>query len=76
MNWWMFAGAALAVICAAGHAVAGWSMFYRPIKSTLHSEVLAGLFTGVWHIITINLTLSAMVLGALGTGRLSDSVAV
>jgi hypothetical protein len=72
----MFAGAALAVICAAGHAVAGWSMFYRPIKSTLHSEVLAGLFTGVWHIITINLTLSAMVLGALGTGRLSDSVAV
>jgi hypothetical protein len=68
MNWWLLAGATMALICAAGHAIAGWSMFYRPIKSDLHSELHAGLFAGMWHIITINFTLSAIALIALSNG--------
>jgi hypothetical protein len=28
MNWWMLAGGLMALICTAGHAFAGWSMFY------------------------------------------------
>jgi len=65
MNWWMVAGGTMALICAVGHAIAGRSMFFRPIKSDLRSELHAVVFTGMWHIITINFTLSAMALVAL-----------
>ena len=40
-------------------------MFFRPIKSDLRSELHAVVFTGMWHIITINFTLSAIALVAL-----------
>jgi hypothetical protein len=29
----MFAGGLMAMSCAAGHAIVGFNMFYRPIKS-------------------------------------------
>jgi hypothetical protein len=67
MNWWMLAGGAMALICATGHAVAGRGVFYRPIKADLRSELHAGVFTGMWHIITINFALSAIALVALST---------
>jgi hypothetical protein len=75
MNWWMLAGGAMALICAAGHAVAGRGLFYRPIKSDLRSELLAGVFTGMWHIITIHFTLSAIALVALSIRGLDHAVA-
>lgn len=68
MNWWLLAGAVMAGISTAGHAFAGRSMFYQPIKSVLQSEVLGGVLTGMWHLITIHFTLSAIMLLALGTG--------
>jgi len=75
MNWWMVAGGMMALICAAGHAVAGQSMFYRPISADLRSELHAGVFAGMWHIITINFTLSAIALVALSTRGHGDAVA-
>jgi hypothetical protein len=75
MNWWMLAGGLMAAICAAGHAIAGLGMFYRPIKSDLRSELHAAVFTGMWHIITINFGLSAIALIALSTSGHGDSVA-
>jgi len=69
MNWWMVAGGTMALICAVGHAIAGQSMFFRPIKSNLRSELHAVVFTGMWHIITINFTLSAIALVALSAGH-------
>ena len=76
MNWWMVAGGTMALICAAGHAIAGRSMFYRPIKSDLRSELHAAVFTGMWHIITINFTLSAIALVALSALSCGNAVAV
>ncbi len=75
MNWWMLAGGTMALICAAGHAIAGWGMFYRPIKSDLRSELHAAVFAGMWHIITINFTLSAIALVALSNRSLAWLVA-
>ena len=75
MNWWMLAAGTMALICAVGHAIAGRSMFYRPIKSDLRSELHAGVFTGMWHIITINFTLSAIALVALNTCGNGNAVA-
>jgi len=75
MNWWMVAGGTMALICAAGHAIAGRSMYYRPIKSDLRGELRAAVFTGMWHIITINFTLSAIALIALGAGGHANAVA-
>ncbi len=66
MNWWMLAGGLMASICAAGHAVAGWSMFYRPIRSAISNELQAGVFTGMWHLITIHFMLSGLALIVLG----------
>jgi hypothetical protein len=71
----MLAGGMMALICAAGHAIAGLSMFYRPIKSDVRSELHAAVFTGMWHIITINFTLSAIALVALGTSGRGNAVA-
>ncbi len=75
MNWWMLAGGAMALICAAGHAVAGRGVFYRPIKADLRSELHAGVFTGMWHIITIHFTLSAIALVALSASGLGNAIA-
>jgi hypothetical protein len=63
MNWWMLAGAVMAAICAGGHAFAGWNTFYRPIASAITDELQAGVFTGMWHMITIHFALSALALG-------------
>jgi hypothetical protein len=70
VNWWMLAGAAMAAICAAGHAVAGWNMFYRPIRSAITEELAGGVLTGMWHLITIHFALSALALdvGAVERG--------
>ena len=69
MNWWMFAGGIMALTCAAGHAVAGLNMFYRPIKSTITNELQAGVLTGMWHLITIHFVLSALALFVLSAYR-------
>jgi hypothetical protein len=66
MNWWMLAGGVMALICAAGHAVAGRGMFYRPIRSAIIGDLYSGVFTGMWHLITINFTLSALALMVVG----------
>jgi hypothetical protein len=66
MNWWMLAGGLMALICAVGHAIVGWSMFYRPISSVITSDLHAGVFTGLWHLITINFALSAAALLVVG----------
>jgi hypothetical protein len=75
MNWWMLAAGLMALVCTAGHAVAGWSMFYRPIKSAITNEVHAGVFTGMWHLITINFATSALALLALAAGGRRDAAA-
>ena len=75
MNWWMLAAGAMALICAAGHAIAGWGMFYRPINADLRSELHAGVFAGMWHIITIHFTLSAIALVALSIRGDGNAVA-
>ena len=75
MNWWMVAGGTMALICAVGHAIAGRSMFFGPIKSDLRSEVHAAVFTGMWHIITINFVLSAIALVALSMPGFGNAVA-
>ena len=75
MNWWMLAGGLMALICAVEHAIIGWSMFYRPISSVITSNLHAGVFTGMWHLITINLTLSALALLVLGAYRPADAAA-
>jgi hypothetical protein len=77
MNWWMVDGGTMALICAVGHAIAGRSAFFRPIKSDLRSELHAAVFTGMWHIITINFTLSAIALvagSASGHGNIVASL--
>ena len=74
MNLWMLAGGLMVLICAAGHAIAGRNMFYRPIKSALRSELQAGVFTGMWHLITIHFTLSAVALLTLGTHGRGDAL--
>lgn len=73
MNWWMLAGGLTALICAVGHALVGSGMFYRPIRQAITDDVHAGVFTGTWHLITINFTLSAIALFVLGTGMLLRS---
>ena len=75
MNWWLLAGGLMASVCAAGHAIAGAKMFYRPIKSAVSNELHAGVLTGMWHLITIHFTLSALALFVLGTlGRQDAAV--
>ena len=60
---------------AVEHAIIGWSMFCRPISSVITSDLHAGVFTGMWHLITINLTLSALALLVLGAYRPADAAA-
>ena len=65
VNWWMFAGGLMAMSCAAGHAIAGAKMFYRPIKSAITNEIHTGILTAMWHLITIHFVLSALALFVL-----------
>src|SRR5262249_26124186 len=46
MNWWITASGGLAAISAAGHALAGRTMFFRPIRARLADPVQAAVFTG------------------------------
>jgi hypothetical protein len=73
MNWWMLAGGLMASICAAGHGVAGWTMFYRPISSAITNDFHAGVFAGMWHLITINFALSALALLVLASPALPSA---
>jgi len=75
MNWWMVAGGLMASMCAAGHAIAGRKMFYRPIKSAIADELHAGVLTGMWHLITIHFGLSAVALFVLAARGRSEAVA-
>src|SRR5260370_36152809 len=75
MNWWMLAAGLLALGCAAGHAVAGYSMFYLPMRSAITEPLHAGVFTGMWHLITISFTLSALALLLLGAYGRQDAAA-
>src|SRR5215472_6351514 len=62
----MLAGGLSALVCTVGHALAGVGMFYRPIKTAIADPVQAGVFSGMWHLITINLALSAIALIVFG----------
>jgi hypothetical protein len=75
VNWWLLAGSAMALLCAAGHALAGRGLFYRPIRSAIANDLHASVFTGMWHLITINFTLSAIALFVLGTYGRGDAAA-
>lgn len=66
MNWWMLAGGLSALVCTVGHALAGVGMFYRPIKAAIVDPLQASVFTGMWHLITINFALSAIALIVFG----------
>src|SRR5262249_62394427 len=65
----------MASICAVGHAIAGRKMFYRPIKSAIADELHAGVLTGMWHLITIHFSLSAVALFVLAARGRGDAVA-
>ena len=75
MNWWMLAGGLMALVCAAGHAIAGLNMFYRPIKAAIGNELLAAVLTGMWHLITISFALSALALFFVGAYGRRDTAA-
>jgi hypothetical protein len=75
MNGWLLAGGLMALICAAGHAIAGAQMFYRPIRSGIANKLHAGVLTGMWHLITIHFTLSALALFVLGARGQYDAAA-
>jgi hypothetical protein len=75
VNWWMLAAGLMALSSAAGHAIAGLNMFYRPIKSAITNELHAGVLTGVWHLITIHFSLSAIALFLLGAQGRGAAVA-
>jgi hypothetical protein len=76
VNWWRLAGGLSALICTAGHAAVGVGMFYRPIKAAIADHLQAGIFTGMWHLITINFALSAIALIALGVYGPARAVAL
>jgi len=51
------------------------NMFYRPIKSAITNKLHVGILTGMWHLITIHFTLSAVCpVGSRAYGHL-DAVA-
>jgi hypothetical protein len=71
MNWWMLAGGVMALVCTLGHAVAGADMYFRPMRAALDNDRLAGVVTGMWHLITINFSLSAfaLIFGVIHEGQ-------
>jgi hypothetical protein len=77
LNWWITASGGLAAVAAAGHALAGRTMFYRPIIAQLGDRVHAAVFAGMWNFITAHFTLSALALLAAGhAGRAGLAVAL
>lgn len=66
MNWWIIASGGLAAISAAGHILAGRTMFFQPIQAQLADRTQAAVFSGMWHFITAHFALSALVLLACG----------
>jgi hypothetical protein len=58
VHWWVLAGGLSALVCTAGHEAVGVGMFYRPIKAAIADHLQVGIFTAMWHLITINLALS------------------
>jgi hypothetical protein len=75
MNVWMLCAGAMALICTLGHAVAGRRMFYRPIKSAIGDDIQSGVFSGMWHLITINFALSAAALLVVSTTGRQEALA-
>ena len=75
MNGWLLAGGSMALLCAAGHAIPGRSMFYRPIASALGNDLHGGVSSGMWHLITIHFTLSAFALLILAADGRHDAAA-
>jgi hypothetical protein len=75
VNWWMLASGLSALVCTAGHAAGGVRMYYRPIKAAIADHLQAGVFTGMWHLITINFALSAIALIVLGIYEPARAVA-
>jgi hypothetical protein len=73
VNGWLLAGGLMALICAAGHAFAGRPMFYRPMRAALGDELQSGVLAGMWHLITIHFTLSAVALLVLGARGQHDA---
>jgi hypothetical protein len=77
MNWWITASGGLAAVSAAGHALAGRTMFFQPIRARLADPMHAAVFTGMWHFITAHFVLSALFLLACGyLGRSDLAVAL
>jgi hypothetical protein len=79
VNGWLIAGGLMAAFCAAGHAIAGARMFYQPIKSALTDQLLAGVLTGMWHLITVHFGRSVALsrdAWAAGRGRLARCRAI
>jgi len=75
MNWWMIAAGLMAAMCAAGHAIAGRTMFYRPMKAAIADKLHAAVLTGMWRLITIHFTLSAVALFVLAVHGFGNAVA-
>jgi hypothetical protein len=50
-------------------------MFYRPMRAAITDRLQAGVLTGMWHLITIHFTLSALALLALGAYGRQDWLA-
>jgi len=75
MSWWIIAAGATALMCAAGHAVAGWRMFYRPMRQAITNALQGGVLAGMWHLITIHFTLCGVALFVLGARDGGNAVA-
>jgi len=59
MTWWCLTNGLLALLIAAGHALAGRHMYFRPIKALLDAEHSA-IFSGMWHLITLHFAVSSL----------------
>jgi hypothetical protein len=66
MNWWSLASGLIAAFCAAGHALAGHRMYFRPIKARLMDAGQCAVFSGMWHLITLHFALSSLALIVCG----------
>jgi hypothetical protein len=53
----------------------GVEPIYRPIRSAIKEELQAGVFTGMWHLITIHFALSALALGIIAVRGGNDLTA-
>ena len=62
MNGWIVAAGIMALICTAGHVIAGSKMFYRPIEAVLTDQLQSAVFSAIWNLITIHFGLSSLAL--------------